>query len=71
MKSNDIMCSVILLESLVIISISTKSWETISEKLLGRMKTILINQRMIGRLASLKKAKAVWNLSTEAFVTKT
>lgn len=42
------MCFVILLESLAIISISTKSWEIISEKLLGRMKTMLINQRMIG-----------------------
>lgn len=48
MKSNNIMCFVILLESLVITSISTKSWEITSEKLLGRMKTMLINQRMIG-----------------------
>lgn len=48
MKSNDIMCFLILLESLAIRSVSTKSWEIISEKFLGRMKTLFINPRVIG-----------------------
>jgi len=47
MKSNNTKCLVILRESLVI-SISAKRWEIISEKWLGRMKTILINQRITG-----------------------